>query len=74
MYYFRMADRTVRIDDVLGTAEVAEVLGVTKQRIHALRKMVQFPDPIKVLASTPLWDRADITKFLSEWKPWKVQQ
>lgn len=59
-------------DDILGTSEVAEVLGVSKQRIHALRKMVQFPEPFKTLASTPLWNKKDVLVFLADWRPWKV--
>lgn len=58
--------------DILGTSEVAEVLGVSKQRIHALRKMAEFPEPFKVLASTPLWDKKEIVAFLTSWRPWKV--
>lgn len=64
--------RVIPIDDILGTAEVAEVLGVSKQRIHALRKMAEFPEPVKVLASTPVWHRAEVVHFLSKWRPWKV--
>lgn len=63
----------IPVNDILGTAEVAEVLGVSKQRIHSLRKMLDFPEPFKQLASTPLWDRADINKFLAKWRPWKAQ-
>ena len=69
---YHMSDKTYHPNDLLGTAEVAEVLGVSKQRIHALRKMAEFPDPIKTLASTPLWSKADITAFLAKWRPWKV--
>jgi predicted DNA-binding transcriptional regulator AlpA len=63
----------INIDNILGTSEVAEVLDVSKQRISSLRQMVEFPEPIKQLASTPLWDRSDIIQFLSKWRPWKVQ-
>jgi predicted DNA-binding transcriptional regulator AlpA len=66
--------QNLNVDDILGTAEVAEVLEVSKQRVQSLRQMREFPDPVKVLASTPIWDRADIIKFLSVWRPWKVQQ
>lgn len=67
-----MTKLVVPVADILGTSEVAEVLGTSKQRIHDLRKMVEFPEPMKVLASTPLWDKNDILQFLSIWKPWKV--
>ena len=61
-------------ENLLGTSEVAVVLGVSKQRIHALRKNKKFPQPIATLAATPIWDKRDITAFLAEWRPWKVQQ
>lgn len=72
MYYFPMDE--IRIENILGTSEVAEVLGVSKQRIHALRKMAEFPDPVKTLASTPLWDKEAVLQFLAKWRPWKVSQ
>jgi hypothetical protein len=34
--------------------------------------MVDFPEPVAVLASTPLWDKSDIIEFLTQWRPWKV--
>ena len=43
--------------NLCGTAEAATVLGVLKQRIHTLRKRSDFPQPIVVLAATPLWDK-----------------
>jgi predicted DNA-binding transcriptional regulator AlpA len=61
-------------ENLLGTSEVAVVLGVSKQRIHALRKNKKFPQPIVTLAATPIWDKREITAFLAEWRPWKVQQ
>lgn len=65
--------KNIDVDNILGTSEVAEVLGVSKQRIHALRKMVEFPEPVRVLASTPLWDKEEVLSFLAVWRPWKVQ-
>lgn len=62
---------TLRPDDILGTSEVAQVLGVSKQRIHALRKDQRFPTPFKHIASTPLWDKREIDSFLKQWRPWK---
>jgi len=65
---------TLRPEDVVGTCEVADVLGVSKQRIHALRKDKRFPEPFKVLASSPLWDKREIDNFLRQWRPWKAEQ
>lgn len=64
--------RCIPVEDILGTSEVAEVLCVSKQRIHSLRQMKEFPEPVVQLASTPLWDRKDVVSFLAIWKPWKV--
>jgi predicted DNA-binding transcriptional regulator AlpA len=55
------------INNIGGTAEVAEILGCPKQQIHALRKRTDFPAPIRVLASTPLWDLDAIRTFASSW-------
>jgi predicted DNA-binding transcriptional regulator AlpA len=60
----------IKRTDILGTSEVAEVLGVSKQRIASLRKDVNFPEPFLKLASTPLWDRTEVEAFLAKWRPW----
>jgi len=61
-------------EHLLGTSELAVVLGVSKQRIHALRKNKKFPQPIANLASSPIWDKREVIVFLKEWRPWKVTQ
>ncbi|CAB5222306.1 hypothetical protein UFOVP361_106 [uncultured Caudovirales phage] len=53
----------ISISNICGTAEVAEILGIAKQRIHALRKNPEFPQPIVKIAATPIWDRLDIAKW-----------
>jgi predicted DNA-binding transcriptional regulator AlpA len=50
-------------ENICGTAEVAEILGIAKQRIHALRKNPEFPQPIIKIAATPIWNRLDIAKW-----------
>lgn len=60
--------------NILGTSEVAEYIGVSKQRIHALRKDSRFPQPFKMLASTPLWDAWEIHAFLTQWRPHRADQ
>lgn len=39
-----------------GISEVAEALGVTRQRLATLRARPDFPDPIGELAQGPVWD------------------
>lgn len=55
------------INNIGGTAEVAELLGCPKQQLHALRKRADFPKPIKVLSATPLWDLDSIREFAKTW-------
>ena len=59
-------------DDLLGVAEVAEVLGVEGQRIPRWRqrgvvlpdgRRVKFPEPVRVLRATPIWRREDIERL-----------
>ena len=69
---YNVEKTVIAIADICGTAEIASVLGVSKQRIASLRKMKNFPDPVIELASTPLWDKNDIIAFLREWQPWKL--
>ncbi|NBQ47120.1 MAG: DNA-binding protein [Sphingobacteriia bacterium] len=53
----------IATENICGTAEVAEMLGIAKQRIHALRKNPEFPQPIIKIAATPIWDRLEIAKW-----------
>lgn len=58
----------VRLDDLGGVTEVAEVLGCAKQQIAALRKREDFPKPVLMLAATPVWTLTSIRSFQSTWK------
>ena len=46
--------------DLAGIAEVAELLGVTTQRVDQLAHEEGFPKPIAVLAAGRIWRHADI--------------
>ena len=54
--------------DLVGTTEVAELLGVTRQRIHELRKAGRFPEPMVELAAGPIWLRPAIESFDKQWE------
>lgn len=58
--------------DLLGTAEVAEVLGVEKTRLSRWRELgvvlpngrrVPFPQPVLELRATPLWQGREIRRL-----------
>lgn len=57
----------VDVEHIIGTAEVAEILQCPKQQIYTLRKRRDFPQPIRTIAATPLWDAAEVKKFASTW-------
>jgi hypothetical protein len=55
------------LPELVGVAEVAEMLGVSKQRVSVLKDESWFPKPLAQLASGPVWTAAGIRKFASEW-------
>jgi hypothetical protein len=64
--YERRAFRST-LPVLLGASEVAELLGVSRQRVHQLRSHTQFPAPIVEVAMGPLWDERAVQKFGREW-------
>jgi hypothetical protein len=53
--------------ELVGISEVAETLGVSRQRASELRGQPAFPAPVAVLRATPVWRRADLGRFLETW-------
>jgi predicted DNA-binding transcriptional regulator AlpA len=47
-------------DHLLGSAEVAEMLGVSRQRVHQLVTRSDFPEPVAVLSGGRIWRRGDV--------------
>lgn len=50
-----------------GVFEVAETLGCAKQQIASLRRRSNFPQPVVLLAATPVWDLKEIEEFKQTW-------
>lgn len=48
-----------------GVSEVAERLGISRQRFSEVRDRNDFPDPVAELSGGPIWDLADIDRWLS---------
>lgn len=57
----RLAEPT--IPPLVSTPEVAEILGVSRQRVHQLRSLDTFPFPVLELATGPVWARAAVESF-----------
>jgi predicted DNA-binding transcriptional regulator AlpA len=60
--------RTVRL------IEIAELLGVTKQRAHQLADESGFPTPVERDRRGRLWSRREVKAWAKAWraaKPWR---
>ena len=55
------------VPPLVGIAEVADVLGVSKQRASELSRQPSFPRPLAALAAGPIWDRFAIARFVERW-------
>ena len=55
----------VDTSDLAGLAEVAELLGVSRERVRQLMRAPKsgFPEPVAVLQATPLWRRRDVARW-----------
>ena len=69
----RTAEST-RLPDWLRITEIAELLGVTKQRAHQIADEDGFPAPVAEDGRGRLWDRREVTAWTKGWrreKPWR---
>jgi len=46
--------------DLLGASDIANVLGVSRQRVYQLAKRKDFPSPVGELARGAVWDRRTV--------------
>ena len=53
--------------ELMSAAEIAEALGISRQRVHQLRGTASFPAPLADLRGGAVWDAAAIRKFDQEW-------
>lgn len=54
---------------LVGVAETAAILGVSRQRVAEIRKdHKEFPAPVDDLKSGPVWDRAEVERFDRSWE------
>jgi predicted DNA-binding transcriptional regulator AlpA len=51
------------VPDLVGTQEVTNMLGITRQRLHELRLQERFPTPATILAGGPVWLRSAVEAF-----------
>jgi FtsZ-interacting cell division protein YlmF len=52
--------------DLVGVAEAAQMLGVSRQRVHELARVhVEFPEPLAELSAGRIWQRSDIEQWMA---------
>src|SRR5215207_5014425 len=51
---------------LMGSSEIATLLGVSRQRVHQLAQREDFPVPVARLAAGPIWESADIERWARE--------
>lgn len=56
------------VPELVGVAEVAEALQVSKARVNELQDLPAFPEPVARLKSGPVWTRASLGRFLDTWQ------
>lgn len=54
--------------ELMSAAEIADELGVARQRVHQLRSTAAFPAPLAELRGGAVWDAAAVRKFAREWE------
>ncbi|HCB06273.1 MAG TPA: DNA-binding protein [Nocardioides sp.] len=52
--------------DLVGATEIAEMLGISTQRVSQLAVKETFPVPVAVLAAGRVWLRTDVEKWARE--------
>jgi predicted DNA-binding transcriptional regulator AlpA len=50
----------------VGSAEVAAMLGVSRQRVQQLIARKDWPDPVVVLKMGKVWKRADVEQWMRD--------
>lgn len=58
-----MADTLLVVHHLVGVAEIAEMLGVTRQRVHQLTRTEGFPEPEAVLSAGTIWRREAVEEW-----------
>ncbi len=53
---------------LVGVAEIAQRLGVSRQRVSELAGTDQFPEPIARLAAGPIWAEPTLLRFVEQWE------
>jgi prophage regulatory protein len=56
-----------------GTSEIADLLGVTRQRAHVITRQKGFPEPYEELIMGSVWLVKDVERWIAENRPARVE-
>lgn len=57
-----------------GTSEIADRLGVTRQRAHVITRQKGFPEPYEELVMGAVWRVEDVEAWIREHRPELAQE
>ena len=55
------------VPKLVGVSELAEMLGVTRQRVNVLRRSTGFPEPTAELKAGPVWTESRLARYVGSW-------
>lgn len=58
----------VAVPELMSATEIAEELGVSRQRVHQLRTQDSFPPPVADLSGGAVWNAQAIRRFARQWE------
>lgn len=53
----------------MGVAEIADLLGVSRQRVDQLSREPDFPAPLSTLRVGRVWNAGDVEAWIAEHRP-----
>lgn len=59
----------VGVHHLVGAAEVADMLSVSRQRVYQLAARPDFPAPVVTLHSGRIWEREAVARWMQEYRP-----
>jgi predicted DNA-binding transcriptional regulator AlpA len=65
---------SAKLKSPIRLVEIAEILGVSKQRAHQLAAEDDFPSPFTADGRGRLWNRREVQTWATRWrakKPWR---
>jgi prophage regulatory protein len=54
------------MEQLVGAAEIGQLLGVSRQRVYQLTSSSDFPEPVATLAMGKVWQTADVRRWATQ--------